>query len=313
MRLVQHERTITDIAGFGVGHHTDVEAGTGLTVIVAPEGSTGAADVRGGAPGTRETEMLRPENSVDRVDAILLAGGSAFGLDAAAGVMRWLREQGRGFRIGDAIIPIVPGAVIFDEGARRGLAPDQAAGYRAMQALTYSSCPTGRVGAGTGATVGKTMGFDRAQPGGLGSASVSLPGGVTVAALAVVNALGDVVDAGGRVLAGLTGNALEGTENMILGGQAGGAPMANTTLVVVATDAGLSKAEALRVSIMAGDGLARSIRPVHTPMDGDVVFTVSSGRRRADLLSVGTAAAVAVERAVRDSVCERDASRIDGS
>ncbi len=294
--------SITDVAGVAVGHHTDAERGTGLTVIILPEGSTGSVEVRGGAPGTRETDLLRPENTVNRVDALLFAGGSAFGLDAAAGLMEGLREADRGFRVGDTVVPIVPGAVIFDEGAMLGFAPGPAEARRAFENADTGAFRTGRVGAGTGATVGKVLGHGYASPGGLGTASVVVPGGLRVGAMAVVNALGDIIGENGETLAGIGKGADVGSEDLIMRSEGSGIPGASTTLVAVVTDARLTKAEALRVAVMAGDGLARSIRPSHTPFDGDAVFVLSTGDGVADVLRIGTAAALAVERAIRNSV-----------
>ncbi len=292
--------SITDVAGVRVGHFSDPQSGTGLTVAVFPEGSRGSVDVRGGAPGTRETDLLRPENTVERIDALLFSGGSAFGLDAAAGIMQRMSAEGRGFSLAKAVVPIVPAAVIFDEGAARGHAPTADDAIRAYDSATPSRCERGRIGAGTGATVGKVAGWEKASPGGLGNASREIGDGVTVAAMAVVNALGDIVDSDGSILAGL--DARGGSRDAILGGGGNIPSGASTTLVLVVTDAALTKAQALRVAVMAGDGLARSIRPSHTPFDGDAVFVVSAGDFDADVLRVGTAAAWVVEDAIRDAV-----------
>ncbi|MFO7941618.1 MAG: P1 family peptidase [Bacillota bacterium] len=296
--------SITDVPGVRVAHHTDETKGTGLTVLLFPEGSRGSVEVRGGAPGTRETDLLRPENTVNELDAILLTGGSAFGLDAAAGVMRWLRERGRGYRVAQAIVPIVPAAVIFDEGAARGNAPEAGDAERALEAMDCDGTEVGRVGAGTGATVGKISGFERASAGGVGIASLSPRGEFTIGALAVVNALGDVIAEDGTVLAGPNPEGSLSSRDLILNSPTNPGEGENTTLVVVATDARLAKADALRVAVMAGDGLARSIRPSHTPFDGDATFVVSTGDKDVDLLTLGTAAAEVTARAIRRSVTD---------
>jgi L-aminopeptidase/D-esterase-like protein len=300
--------TLTDVEGFAVGHWTDLEAATGCTVILCPPGTVGGADVRGSAPGTRETDLLRPENLVEQVDAVLLAGGSAFGLAAADGVMRWLEEHGRGLDTGVARVPIVPAAVIFDLPlGRADVRPDAAAGYAACAAATPAPVAQGNVGAGTGATVGKAGGFNMAMKGGLGSASRQAAGGLVVAALAVVNAFGEVRDpATGQVVAGVRlgergeGFAdpialLEAFASLRLASTARGA---NTTLAVVATNAKLTKTAATKVAQMAHDGLARAIRPVHTMFDGDTVYALSAGDLPADTNLIGALAAEVTAAAV---------------
>ncbi|MFP4200755.1 MAG: P1 family peptidase [Clostridia bacterium] len=304
--------SIVDVPGVKVAHHTNEDEGTGLTVLVFPEGSTGSVEIRGGAPGTRETDLLRPENTVDAIDAILLTGGSAFGLDAAAGVMRWLRERGRGCRVGEAIVPIVPAAVIFDEGAARGNAPGACDAERALETMDCEGAEVGRVGAGTGATVGKILGFERASAAGVGTASLSPRGEFKIGALAVVNALGDVIAEDGSVLAGPTAEGSLSSQQMILNAPQKPRQGENTTLVVVATNARLTKSEALRVAVMAADGLARSISPAHTPFDGDATFVVSTGSETADILTVGTAAAEVVARAIRSCVAPTDGQEFPG-
>jgi L-aminopeptidase/D-esterase-like protein len=302
--------TLTDIAGLTVGHWTNREAATGCTVVLCPPGAVAGVDVRGSAPGTRENTLLNPVNMVQRVHAILLAGGSAFGLAAADGVMRWLEERGVGFDVGVARVPIVPGAVIFDLAVGDARTrPDAAAGYAACAAAQAGPVAVGSVGAGAGATVGKVMGFNLATKGGLGTASYRTAGGLTVAALVVLNAYGEVVDPGtGRVIAGArspvgagfvdTVRVMEGLAEqtwMNLAGQ-------NTTLAVVATDAALPKVGATKVAQMAHDGLARTIRPIHTLFDGDTVFALSLGEKTADVNLVGTLAAEVVARAVVNAV-----------
>jgi L-aminopeptidase/D-esterase-like protein len=295
---------LTDVPGIRVGHWTDPVGATGCTVVLLPdEGAVASVDVRGAAPGTRETDVLRPDNQVQVAHAILLTGGSAFGLAAADGVVRRLGERGLGVPTPAVPVPIVPAAVVFDltTGTPPGR-PDQAAGYAACVAAEAGEpCGRGSVGAGTGATVGKLFGPAGTRPGGVGTASLALPGGGTVAALAVVNAVGDVVAEDGTVIAG------PGTVGRLLDEGVPGAPPTgtNTTLVVVATDVTLSKVQAHRVAVTSHDGLALSIRPVHTAYDGDTVFVASTGSvetRDASLLLLQTAAVQVVTAAVRDAV-----------
>ncbi len=300
---------ITDVPGVAVGHFTDPRRPTGCTVVLVREGATGAVDVRGGAPGTRELELLDPVNIVDVVHAVLLAGGSAFGLDAAGGVMRFLEEQGVGVAVGAARVPIVPAAILFDLAVGDGhIRPDAEAGYAAARAAAPGAVAEGSVGAGAGATVGKMWGFDRAMKGGVGTASLRLPDGSIVGALAAVNAFGDVVGEDGRVIAGARSRDGSRLDPALAGLVAGRSPLhalagTNTTLAVVATSASLTKAEAARVARMAQDGLARAIVPAHTPFDGDLVFALSTGRSgRADVLAVGALAAAALSHAVRRAV-----------
>jgi L-aminopeptidase/D-esterase-like protein len=264
-------------------------------------------DVRGGAPGTRETDLLEPENTVQQVHAVVLSGGSAFGLEAATGVVRYLEEKGVGFPVGVGKVPIVPAAILFDLGIGDWtIRPDAKAGYEAARAATAGPVAEGSVGAGAGATVGKLFGPRRAMKGGIGTASVRLPGGAVVAALVAVNAVGDVVDpATGRVIAGMRapeGKGPGGTVEALLAGEPPGRPLEgkNSSIGVVATNVTLTKAEAKKVAQMAHDGLARAIRPVHTPWDGDTLFALSTGALRVDeaTLVVGALAAEAVAHAV---------------
>ena len=307
---------LTDVAGLRVGHFTDARRPTGCTVVLAPEGTVGGVDVRGAAPGTRETDLLAPTNAISTVHAVLLAGGSAFGLDAAGGVMRWLEERGIGLRIGPAVVPIVPAAILFDLAVGdASIRPDAAAGYAACEAASDrdGALIEGNVGAGAGASVGKLFGFDRAMRGGIGTASLRA-GGFTVAALVAVNAVGDVIDpASGHVVAGARtadGKRLLGATAALLRGELPAAfePGAATTIGVVATDAVLDKAQACKLAQMAHDGLARSINPVHTQSDGDTLFALATGAngQRANLTLLGALAAevtaLAVLRAVRQAV-----------
>jgi len=304
--------TLTDVPGLKVGHWTNLEAGTGCTVVLCPQGAVASVDVRGGAPATRETDLLDPTCTVQQVHAILISGGSAFGLAAADGVMRWLEEHDYGFDTGVARVPIVPAACLFDLPlGRADVRPDAAAGYAACEAASTDAVAMGNVGAGTGAAVGKLLGFGQASKGGLGSASKSLGRGVVVAALVAVNAVGDVVDPrSGKILAGarkpLVGGFVDSEKFMQsrmgqtiqdLANKRG-----NTTLAVVATNAKLSKAQAKRMAMMAHDGLARTIRPSHHPFDGDAVFALSTGEKEADVGILGAAAAQVLAEAVVQAV-----------
>ncbi len=275
--------SLTDVPGVRVGHFTDTRRPTGCTVVLVPEGTVGGVDVRGAAPGTRETELLSPLNSVEHVHAVLLAGGSAFGLDAAGGVMRWLDERGIGIEVGPARVPIVPAAILFDLWVGdASVRPDAAAGHAACAAASAQPVAEGNVGAGTGASVGKLFGIARAMRGGLGSASITA-GGITVAALVAVNAIGDVIDpTTGQPIAGARtkdGRALLGTMAALRRGELPTAllPGQATTLGVIATDAVLTKAQANKVAQMAHDGFARAINPVHTATDGDTIFALATG------------------------------------
>jgi L-aminopeptidase/D-esterase-like protein len=275
---------ITDVAGIEVGHFSDTRRPTGCTVIIAREGAVAGVDVRGAAPGTRETDLLAPGNLVQQVHAVMLAGGSAWGLAAAEGAMRWLEERGVGMDVRFGTLPIVPAAVLFDlpMGDAR-IRPDAAAGYAACEAAGRDAPAEGNVGAGTGALVGKLFGVQRAMKGGIGTASVTV-GGVTVGALIVVNSLGDVIDpdtalpvAGARTE---DGRALLDTRRALLRGELPKPLLAgtNTTIGVIATDAVLTKVQANRLATVAHDGLARAINPVHTMSDGDTLFALATGR-----------------------------------
>ena len=299
--------SLSDVAGLAVGHWTSDRRPTGCTVVLCPDGAVCGVDVRGGAPGTRETDLLRPENLVDCVHALLLTGGSAFGLAAADGVMRWLEERGHGLAVGRARVPIVPAAVLFDLWVGdAGIRPDAAAGYAACEAASRSAPAQGSVGAGAGASVGKLWGLARAMKGGIGSASLRI-GGFTVGALVAVNALGDVLDADGRVIAGARtpdGRALLGSTAAMLRGDPPERLLAGsaTTIGVVATDATLSKAQAAKLASLAHHGLSRSVSPL-TMTDGDTLFALATGRAGAGALALlGALAAEAVAAAVRAAV-----------
>jgi L-aminopeptidase/D-esterase-like protein len=303
--------TIADVAGIEVGHHTDTRRPTGCTVVLARGGAVAGVDVRGAAPGTRETDLLSPSNVVERVHGILLAGGSAWGLDAASGVMQWLDEQGVGMTVGPARLPIVPGAVLFDLplGDQR-IRPDAAAGYAACAAASKAAPAEGNVGAGSGAVLGKIFGFERAMKGGIGSACVVVDG-VRVGAIVACNALGDVLDPDtGRVIAGARssdGRSLLDTRRALLQGESPKPMLAgsNTTIGVIATDAIVTKMQAGRLATMGHDGLARAINPLHTLSDGDTLFALATGEsgKTLGMMTLGAMAAeaamLAVVRAIR--------------
>ncbi len=304
--MVRFEETETrkTIPGVRIGHASDFKGLTGCTVVLCEGGAVCGVDVRGSAAGTRDLAPCLPGHVVERVHAIFLSGGSAFGLDAAAGVMEYLESRGVGFPAGKVRVPIVPGAIIFDLHVGSSKArPNRRMALRACRNAT-TKVVEGSVGAGTGATVGKLYGIGQATKGGLGFGSRGLPGGVRVQALAVVNAFGDVVDPRtGRVIAGArvspeSPEFAVTVESMFKEGVPKGFGATHTTLVVVMTNAELDKVQTTKVAQMAHDGLARAIHPVHTQLDGDLVFALSLGRKRADLNSLGTAAAEATAEAI---------------
>lgn len=310
LRLTPGGGSITQVPGLKVGHYTDTRRPTGCTVIIAEAGATAGVDVRGAAPGTRETDLLNPSNMVEKVHAVMLAGGSAFGLDAAGGVMRYLEERKIGFDVGVAHVPIVPAAILFDLGVGdASVRPDAAAGYQACKSASAGPVQEGNVGAGAGATVGKLYGPQRAMKGGIGSASLTV-GGVTVGALIAVNAVGDVLDpANGRILAGARtadGRALLDTRAAILAGDLPKSMRvgAATTIGVVATDVKLTKAQAQKMAQMAHDGLARAINPIHTMLDGDTIFALGTGvsDKAANVMLLGVLAAEATALAVQRAI-----------
>lgn len=319
MPLMAYNHSITDVRGIEVGHAQDEDALTGCTVILCRKGAVAGVDVRGSAPGTRETDLLDPVNLVEKVHAIVLSGGSAFGLDAASGVMKYLEEQKIGFNTGAAKVPIVPAAILFDLNlGRADVRPDAAMGYLAAASASSSAPAEGNVGAGTGASVGKMFGASLATKSGVGSASVAIGGGVIVGALVAVNAWGDVVNPQtGEIVAGLrsgrVGPLRVGGKDYFADtlammkkplGRAllGLATRVNTVIGVVATNARLTKAQATKVAQMAQDGIARTIRPAHTMLDGDVVFALSTGTRKADVTTVGAFAAEAMAEAILRAV-----------
>lgn len=287
--------------GIKVGHYTDREAVTGCTVILCERSAVAGVDVSGSAPGTRETDVLRPGNLVEKVQAVVLSGGSAFGLDAASGVMKYLEEQGVGHETGAGLVPIVPAAVIFDLAIGSAeVRPGAEEGYKACLAATDAEVAEGCVGAGTGATVGKILGMDRATKSGLGLASRGLADGVAVAALMVVNAFGDVIDPGtGEVIAGPRDPNSEGflsTAELLRKGKFGRSVLLrNTVIGVVTTNAQLSKERVNKLAQMAQAGIARTVYPCRTMYDGDVIFALSSGEKKADKADMDVVGSVAAE------------------
>ncbi|MEM6796859.1 MAG: P1 family peptidase [Acidobacteriota bacterium] len=279
---------LTAVRGLEVGHAERTERPTGCTVILARRGAIAGVDVRGGAPGSRELALLDPVQTVQRVHAVMLAGGSAFGLEAAGGVMRYLESQGIGFKTGAGAVPIVPASILYDleVGGRSDVRPDAACGERAARAAQGGPVAEGSVGAGAGASVGKIAGHGAAMRGGLGSASWRLDGGATVAALIAVNAFGDVIDpATGEVVAGTRdarGGLADARRVIYERGRAAGGAGQNTTIGVVATDAALTKAQTTKLAVMAQDGLARCLYPAHTPFDGDTLYALATGEHDAE-------------------------------
>ncbi len=314
--------SITDVPGIEVGQAQDFEALTGVTVILCRKGAIGGVDQRGGAPGTRETDLLNPINLIERVHAVVLAGGSAFGLDSAGGVMKYLEENKVGFDVGVARVPIVPAAILFDLAlGRADVRPTAEMGYLAATAASTEPVVEGNAGAGTGASVGKIFGNAGAMKSGIGSASIDIGGGIIVGAIAAVNAYGDVVDpVTGQIVAGARSTKLGPLTLGSMGYFAdtlaamktfsgrmieGFAMRSNTVIGVVATNARLTKPQANKMAQMAHDGLARAIRPAHTMLDGDTIFAMATGQKKADVSLVGAFAAevfaLACVRAVKAS------------
>lgn len=295
---MKNQNAITDVRGILVGHAQDERALTGCTVVLCRKGAVTGVDVRGGAPGTRETDLLNPVNLVDKVHAVVLAGGSAFGLDAATGVMKYLEEQKIGFKTDAGKVPIVPAAILYDlDLGRADVRPDSAMGYRAAASASSRPPAEGNIGAGTGATIGKIRGMKYAMKSGIGTSSVDI-NGVIIGALVAVNAVGDVVDPQhGIKIAGLqSGDTLEWMKKY----QPRSAVQSNTVVGVIATNAKLTKAGATKIAQMAQDGLAQAIRPAHTMFDGDTIFALATGEKEADISMVGAfAAEVMAESIVR--------------
>ncbi len=303
------------IPGVRIGHAQDLEALTGCTVILCEAGAVGGVDQRGGAPGTRETDALHPMHLVQKVHAVVLSGGSAFGLDAASGAVRYLEERGVGFDVGVARVPIVPSAILFDLGiGRADVRPDAAMGYQACLNASSAAPAEGNAGAGTGATVGKILGIEQAMKSGLGCARQELGAGLIIGAVVAVNALGDVVDPKtGQILAGARApnaemiaygdlgyfaGTLQMMKMLVEKGSMGFRRPENTVIGVVATNAQLNKEQANKVAQMAQDGIARTIRPAHTMLDGDTLFALSTGELEADVNIIGAYAAEVVAQAV---------------
>jgi L-aminopeptidase/D-esterase-like protein len=303
--------SITDVEGVKVGHFTDSRRPTGCTVLLFEKGAAAGVDVRGSAPGTRETDLLNPINTVQQVQAILLAGGSAFGLDAASGVMRYLDVHRLGYAVGNVVVPIVPAAILYDLGVGDPkIRPTAESGYKACQAAMSGRVPEGNVGAGAGATIGKLFGMKQAMKSGLGSASVRVGDtGIVVGAIVAVNAVGDVVDPKtGKIIAGARkpdgSGFMDSMARIREGYSVRSDAGANTTIGVVATNVALDKVQAAKVAQMAHDGLARTIYPVHTPSDGDTIFAVATGSitTRANHGAIGALAAEVMAQAVLRAV-----------
>ena len=300
---------LTDITGVKVGHHSDFDALTGCTVVLCERGAVAGCDIRGGASGTEEMDVMSPFHITTGVHAVVLAGGSAYGLEAASGVRRYLERKGVGFPTGSGVVPIVPAAILYDLGiGKPGVRPTREMGEAAAAAATDAAVTEGCVGAGTGATVGKMLGMKNAMKSGIGSWTVSLPGGVLVSALVAVNAVGDVVHPDTRkIIAGARKTAdsrdfLNSAEWMKARGATGGLRRENTTLAVVATNGRLDKVQAAKVAQMAHHGLVRAISPVHTSMDGDLAIALSCGTLAASVDSLGVAAGEAVAIAILRAV-----------
>lgn len=308
--------SITDVPGIKLGHHTLTKRPTGCTVLLCEDGATAGVDVRGSAPGTRETDLLDPMNYVQQVQAILLSGGSAYGLSAATGVMRYLEENNLGFKIGKGVVPIVPAAILMDLGVGDfSIRPDEEAGYLACKAAKAEASGEGNIGAGAGATVGKMFGMEYAMKGGLGTASYKVPGtDVVVGAIVAVNAVGDVYAPNSQqILAGARNEDGKGFRNImdsIMQGRnvvkSGGA---NTTIGAIATNVPFNKAELKKIAGMAHDGFARSINPIHTMWDGDTIFALSTGKAEdveADVTAIGAIAATVMAHAVARAVMQAE-------
>jgi len=318
--MTSHNNSITDVPGILVGQAQNDNALTGCTVIMCKGGAVGGVDQRGGAPGTRETDALRPMHLVDKLHAVMLAGGSAFGLDAASGAMRYLEENKIGFNSGVVKVPIVASAILFDLGiGKADVRPDAAMGYQACRNATSEKPAEGNAGAGTGATVGKILGMGQAMKSGIGTASIDLGGGIIVGAIIAVNALGDVIDPEtGQILAGARPlqkgplnvggkekfvDTLKIMKSFVGKSALRLATMQNTVIGVVATNADLTKEEANKVAQMAQNGLAKAIRPANTMLDGDTLFCMATGKKKCEVSIIGAFAAEAVANAIVSAVC----------
>lgn len=310
--------TLTSVRGIRVGQVTDTHGATGCTVVLCPPKTVGAVDVRGGAPGTRETDLLQPHNHVEEITAVVLSGGSAFGLATADGVMRWHDERQIGYKSGTGlIVPIVSGAILFDLlVGERGIRPTAEMGYQACENATDEPVTQGSVGAGTGARIAAMLGNDRASKGGIGSASIELENGLIIAALMAVNAVGDIIDERGEILAGLRTESGEGFVGMLnamtvmMTADTQPNERENTVIGVVATNAKLSKAHTHKVAQMSHDGIARAVNPAHTMFDGDTMYALATGEIPANATLVGAYAAEVVAQAIRNGV--RSATSLGG-
>jgi L-aminopeptidase/D-esterase-like protein len=320
MSSLQGQTTsITDVPGLRVGHAQNEEALTGCTVVLCEGGAVGGVDQRGGAPGTRETDALHPMHLVQKVHGVVLSGGSAFGLDSASGAVRYLEERGVGFDVRVARVPIVPAAILFDLNVGRAdVRPDAAMGYQACLNASSEPPAEGNVGAGCGATVGKVLGIEQAMKSGIGSASLEICAGVVIGALAAVNAFGDIIDpSSGRIIAGARSMIREGQRfgageyfadtlyvmRTFAGQRELGFGRASSTVIgVVATNAQLNKESANKVAQMAQDGLARTVRPAHTMVDGDTIFALSTGAAEVDVNILGAFAAEVFAQAILRAV-----------
>jgi len=321
--MIKESCSITDIEGILIGHAQDSEALTGCTVILCKKGAVGGIDQRGGSPGTRETDLLRPMHLVKKIHAIVLTGGSAFGLDSATGVMKFLEENGIGFNTGVARVPIVPAAVLFDLSlGRADIRPNAEMGFIACKNATSTPPLEGNFGAGTGASVGKIFGMSQAMKSGIGTAGFNLGGGLIVSAIIAVNAFGDVIQPEtGRILAGartiqkgpiIIGNESQFANTLVIMKSLIGktvmnfAASQNTVIGTVVTNATLNKEEANKVAQMAHDGLALTIRPAHTMLDGDTLFVMATGKHKADVNIIGAFAAQAVAQAIINAVMKSE-------
>ena len=311
--------SITDVPGIKVGNAQNIDAGTGCTAILYPEGAVTGVDIRGGAPGTKDVSSLNPVNLVAKAQGVYLGGGSAYGLDGASGVMQYLEENNYGFDVGVGVVPIVPGAVLFDlPVGRADVRPDKAMGYAAAKEASASFSENGNIGAGTGASVGKIKGCDSCMKGGLGTASRKI-GDLVVGAIVAVNCYGDIIDPDtGKIVAGVLTkdkNAFAGTMNIISGTSKGNdnAFSGNTTIGCIATNANFTKSEATKVAMMGHDGFARAINPIHTMFDGDTIFCMATGEVESDPTTVGAVAAEVMAEAILKGVKNAESAyRIPG-
>lgn len=301
---------LLDVKGLKVGQVEDREGLTGCTVVICEKGAVCGVDVRGGGPGTRETDLLNPINMIQKVHAVVLSGGSAFGLESTCGVSKYLEKHNIGFDVGVSKVPIVVGAVLFDLAVGSSKSrPDIEMGYKACELSSDTILKQGNFGAGCGATVGKIRGIEYAMKGGIGSHSIKLPNGLVVSALVAVNAFGDVYE-NGKVIAGALDdekkNILNSYELMKSGVNKGGFSIDNTTIGIVATNAKLDKAQCTKISQMAHNGYAKAIFPIHTPHDGDTIFTISTGDVETDITLLGSLAAEVVEESIINAIKKAD-------